>query len=94
MHELEGKGCNRMNQNRISQHIDELVLIQKCPGSDTVCIYSRKEENQSIKLPLICQKLSRATSWRELTALSGSRGYESVGTIIDVMRVNGLIHIG
>lgn len=66
MQEVEGKDCNGMDQNGISQHTEELVLVQKCPGSDTVCIYSWKEEIQSIKLPLICQKLSRVTSWQEL----------------------------
>lgn len=69
MLEIERKDCNRMDQNGISQHTDELVLVQKCPGSDTVCIYSWKEEKQSIKLPLICQKLPRVTSWQELTAV-------------------------
>lgn len=40
MQEVEGKDCNGMDQNGISQHTEELVLVQKCPGSDTVCIYS------------------------------------------------------
>lgn len=68
-----------MDQNGVSQHTDELVLVQmmnysrcrrKCPDSDTVCIYSwKREEKQSIKLLLIYQKLPRATFWQELTAM-------------------------
>lgn len=40
MQEVEEKDGNRMDQNGISQHTDELVLVQKCPGSNTVCICS------------------------------------------------------